>query len=74
MGVTMTHYKDMYLQLLPVHEATVKQYNVVLAKNDNLITITRRYSDLLENRIQELENENLLLKEKIKALECTASI
>ena len=69
----MTHYKDMYLQLLPVHEATVKQYNVVLAKNDNLITITRRYSDLLENRIKELEKENLLLKEKIKALECTAS-
>lgn len=69
----MTHYKDMYLQLLPVHEATVKQYNVVLEKNDNLITITRRYSDLLENRIQELENENLLLKEKITALECTAS-
>ena len=69
----MTHYKDMYLQLLPVHEATVKQYNVVLEKNDNLIAITRLYSDLLENRIQELENENLLLKEKIKALECTAS-
>lgn len=69
----MTHYKDMYLKLLPVHEATVKQYNVLLEKNDNLIAITRRYSDLLENRIQELENENLLLKEKIKALECTAS-
>jgi hypothetical protein len=65
----MTHYKDMYYQLLPVHEATVKQYNVILAKNDNLITITRRYSDLLENRIHELENENLLLKERIKALE-----
>ena len=69
----MTHYKEMYLQLLPVHEATVKQYNVLLEKNDNLIAITRRYSDLLENRIQELENENLLLKERIKALESTAS-
>ena len=69
------HCKDFdncyYKQLK--RKATVKQYNVILAKNDNLITITRRYSDLLENRIHELENENLLLKEKIKALESTAS-
>ena len=69
----MTHYKDMYYQLLPVHEATVKQYETLQQKYDDVMRLTHRYSDHMEYCLRELENENLLLKEKIKALECTAS-
>lgn len=65
----MTHYKDMYEALLPIHESTVKQYEVLVKKNDDIITLSRRYSDQMEEKIKTLENENLLLKERIKALE-----
>ena len=69
----MTHYKDMYEALLPIHKSTVKQYEVLVKKNDDIITLSRRYSDQMEEKIKTLENENLLLKERIKALESTAS-
>ena len=65
----MTHYKEMYEALLPIHESTVKQYEVLVKKNDDIITLSRRYSDQMGEKIKTLENENLLLKEKIKALE-----
>lgn len=58
----MSHYENMYKSLLPIHEATVKQYETIVKRNDDLI-----------NLLTQLGNENLLLKEKIKALECTAS-
>ena len=69
----MTHYKEMYEALLPIHESTVKQYEVLQQKYDDVMRLTHRYSDHMEYCLRELENENLLLKEKIKALECTAS-
>ena len=69
----MTHYREMYEALLSVHEATVKQYEVLVKKNDDIITLSRRYSDQMEEKIKTLKNENLLLKERIKALESTAS-
>ena len=69
----MTHYKEMYEALLPIHESAVKQYEVLVKKNDDIITLSRRYSDQMEEKIKSLENENLLLKERIKALESTAS-
>lgn len=69
----MTHYKDMYYQLLPVHEATVKQYDALQQKYDDVMKLTKQYSDHMEYCLRELENENLLLKERIKALESTAS-
>ena len=69
----MTHYKNMYYQLLPVHEATVKQYDALQQKYDDVMRLTHRYSDHMEYCLKELENENLLLKERIKALESTAS-
>lgn len=50
----MTHYEEMYKSLLPIHEATVKQYEAVVKRNDDLI-----------NLITSLGNENLLLKEKL---------
>ena len=65
----MTHYKDMYYQLLPVHQATVKQYEVLQQKYDDVMRLTYRYSEHMEYCLKELENENLLLKEKIKTLE-----
>ena len=65
----MKHYKEMYYQLLPVHEATVKQYEVLVKKNDDIITLYRRYSDQMEEKIKTLENEKFLLKERIRALE-----
>ena len=69
----MTHYKEMHEALLLIHESTVKQYEVLVKKNDDIITLSRRYSDQMEEKIKTLENENLLLKERIKALESTAS-
>lgn len=69
----MTHYKEMYEALLPIHESTVKQYEVLVKKNDDIITMSRRYTDHMEYCLKTLENENLLLKERIKALESTAS-
>lgn len=69
----MTHYKEMYEALLPIHESTVKQYEVLVKKNDDIITMSRRYTDHMEYCLKTLKNENLLLKEKIKALESTAS-
>jgi hypothetical protein len=69
----MTHYKDMYYQLLPVHEATVKQYDALQQKYDDVMKLTKQYSYHMEYCLRELENENLLLKERIKALESTAS-
>lgn len=69
----MTHYKERYEALLPIHQSTVKQYEVLVKKNDDIITLSRRYSDQMEEKIKTLENENLLLKERIKALESTAS-
>lgn len=65
----MTHYKDMYYQLLPIHESTVKQYDALQQKYDDVMKLTKQYSDHMEYCLKELENENLLLKERIKALE-----
>ena len=50
----MTHYEDMYKKLLVAHEATVKQYEAIVKRNDDLITL-----------LTALGNENLLLKEKL---------
>ena len=50
----MTHYEEMYKALLPIHEATVKQYEAVIKWNDDLI-----------NLLTSLGNENLLLREKL---------
>ena len=50
----MTHYKDMYYQLLPVHEATVKQYNVLL---ENRIHELENENLLLKERIKDLEGK-----------------
>ena len=69
----MTHYKEMYEALLPIHESTVKQYEVLQSKYDDVMKLTKQYSDHMEYCLQSLENENLLLKERIKALESTAS-
>jgi hypothetical protein len=63
----------MYYQLLPIHEATVKQYDALQQKYDDVMKLTKQYSDHMEYCLRELENENLLLKERIKALESTAS-
>ena len=65
----MTHYREMYEALLSVHEATVKQYEVLQSKYDDVMKLTKQYSDHMEYCLQSLENENLLLKERIKALE-----
>lgn len=50
----MTHYEEMYKKLLVAHEATVKQYESVVKRNDDLI-----------NLVTSLGNDNLLLKEKL---------
>ena len=65
----MTHYKEMYEALLPIHESIVKQYEVLVKKNDDIITMSRRYTDHMEYCLKTLENENLLLKERNKILE-----
>lgn len=64
----MTHYEEMYKALLPVHESTVKQYEILTKKYDDVMKLTKSYSDHMEYCLRNLENENLLLKDKIKTL------
>lgn len=64
----MTHYEDMYNKLLVAHEAHIKQYNRLQEKYDDVMILTKRYSDHMEFCLQELLEENQKLKEKIKKL------
>lgn len=64
----MTHYEDMYNKLLVAHEASVKQYDRLQQKYDDVMVLTKRYSDHMEFCLQELLEENQKLKEKIKKL------
>ena len=61
----MSHYEEMYKKLLVAHEATVKQYNKLQEKNDSTIVLMKRYSDRVENRISELEQEIAELIQKL---------
>lgn len=65
---TMTHYEQLYKALLPVHESTVKQYEVLTKKYDDILALTKQYSEHMEYCLRTLENENTLLKEKINTL------
>lgn len=68
----MSHYEQMYKALLPVHESTVKQYEILTKKYDDVLALTKRYSDHMEYCLEKLEEENKSLKEELKALKCTA--
>ncbi len=61
----MTHYEEMYKSLLQIHEATVKQYDVLQQKYDDVMVMTKRYSDHMEYCLKTLEEENKELKEKL---------
>lgn len=58
------HLTEQYKLLEDIHNDTVKQYNHLVQRYDNIITITRRYSDRMEYCINVLEEDNRKLKER----------
>lgn len=71
----MTHYEDMYKSLLPIHEATVKQYEALEKKLFQLISLAKTSADAFENsvlclkeKIEQLEKENTELRAKLKGV------
>ena len=68
----MTDYKEKYLAiktqlelLTEINEAQIKQYNRLQQKYDDVMTLTKRYSDHMEFCLQELIEENQELKSKL---------
>lgn len=49
------HLSEQYSVLESIHNDTVRQYNLLVERYDNLMLLTRRYSDTAEARIKELE-------------------
>lgn len=64
----MSHYEDMYKKLLETHEVTVKQYNRLQEKYDDVMILFKRDSDRTESYIKLLEEENTQLREKLIAV------
>lgn len=61
----MTHFEEMYNKLLVSHEAQIKQYERLQQKYDDVMVLTKRYSDHMEFCLQELIEENKELKSKL---------
>lgn len=49
------HLSEQYSVLESIHNDTVRQYNLLVERYDNLMLLTRRYSDTAEARIKEFE-------------------
>lgn len=49
------HLSEQYSVLESIHNDTVRQYNLLVERYDNLMILTRRYSDTADARIKELE-------------------
>ena len=51
------YLQEQYKLLEDIHNDTVKQYNKLVERYDNIILLTRRYSDHMEFCIKELEEK-----------------
>lgn len=51
------HLQEQYKLLEDIHNDTVKQYNKLVERYDNIILLTRRYSDHMEFCLKELIDE-----------------
>ena len=63
--MNMTHFEEMYNKLLVSHEAQIKQYERLQQKYDDVMVLTKRYSDHMKYCLSVLEEENKELKRKL---------